>query len=153
VIAPAPRTCKRCGASDWERGRCAACVRAYQRTPEFRLYQRSYRYGLTVEQYVSLGTTCWMCNKEGLAGLDRQIDHDHDHCPVGRGCTDCVRGILCRDCNTLEGIFSRNPQLTPYEMLTTYRARPDLYPFRGSGPSGTRTQDQRVKGPLLYQLS
>lgn len=33
------------------------------------------------------------------------LDHDHSCCPVGRSCTNCVRGILCHKCNTAAGLL------------------------------------------------
>lgn len=34
-----------------------------------------------------------------------KIDHSHAHCPSQRGCRDCVRGWLCHECNTAEGLL------------------------------------------------
>ena len=33
------------------------------------------------------------------------VDHDHQCCPGKRSCGQCVRGILCRSCNTGLGCF------------------------------------------------
>ena len=33
------------------------------------------------------------------------IDHVHGHCEGTRGCMECVRGRLCRACNTGIGMF------------------------------------------------
>lgn len=30
-------------------------------------------------------------------------DHDHECCPGARSCGVCVRGIVCYDCNNIEG--------------------------------------------------
>ena len=36
------------------------------------------------------------------------IDHDHNCCPGDHSCGDCVRGILCPDCNRGLGSFHDN---------------------------------------------
>lgn len=47
----------------------------------------------------------------GACGETRRlsVDHDHAHCAGERGCKDCVRGYLCRACNTAEGLL-RSPE-------------------------------------------
>ena len=34
------------------------------------------------------------------------VDHDHGHCPGKKGCSECVRGLLCHDCNAALGYFN-----------------------------------------------
>lgn len=46
-----------------------------------------------------------------------KIDHDHNHCPTHKGCRECVRGYLCHQCNTAEGLLrtaTRARQLADY---------------------------------------
>lgn len=38
-----------------------------------------------------------------------RLDHDHECCPVGRWCVQCVRGLLCRSCNYGLGCFKDSP--------------------------------------------
>lgn len=33
------------------------------------------------------------------------LDHDHNCCPTGSSCSNCVRGILCHKCNTAAGLL------------------------------------------------
>lgn len=33
------------------------------------------------------------------------IDHDHNCCPPARACSNCIRGVLCKSCNTGLGSF------------------------------------------------
>jgi len=47
---------------------------------------------------------CWICKVETAT----VIDHDHD-CNRDKGCEDCVRGVLCRQCNWGLGNFRDNP--------------------------------------------
>lgn len=39
------------------------------------------------------------------------VDHDHSCCPVGtHSCGRCVRGLICRDCNTAAGLLADQPE-------------------------------------------
>lgn len=40
---------------------------------------------------------------------DLKVDHDHSCCPAETSCGRCVRGYLCHDCNTAEGLL-RTPE-------------------------------------------
>lgn len=65
------------------------------------------RHGITLVEarklWAEQGTCCANCEKEGpvvyYPSHDWPIDHDHSCCP-GRGCGNCVRGIVCHQCNT-----------------------------------------------------
>lgn len=62
-------------------------------------------HGLTVEQYdqvlLEQGGGCAVCGATEPGGRWGRfhIDHDHEHCPGFWGCGDCVRGLLCNNCN------------------------------------------------------
>jgi hypothetical protein len=64
------------------------------------------RYGLTRERYMQLSADgCAACGAtENLC-----IDHDHSCCPAGRSCGQCVRGALCKPCNTAAGYLRDDP--------------------------------------------
>lgn len=62
------------------------------------------KYGLTVEDYNNIlekqNYSCAICSSKNFL----QVDHDHKCCSENaRSCGDCVRGILCRNCNTILG--------------------------------------------------
>ena len=50
---------------------------------------------------------CWICQKDTAT----HIDHDHSCCPRAGSCGKCVRGMLCRLCNTGLGMFRDNISL------------------------------------------
>jgi hypothetical protein len=67
---------------------------------------RYKRYGLTKEQFELLveraGGKCECCGKKFSKGREECIDHDHN--------TNCVRGILCKECNTGLGLLGDTKQ-------------------------------------------
>ena len=66
------------------------------------------RMGLTPDEFDALskvqGGACAIC---GQVPEDQRlsVDHDHDCCGKGRACKRCIRGLLCRGCNTGLGAF------------------------------------------------
>jgi hypothetical protein len=64
-------------------------------------------YGITLEQYDALverqGGVCAICQRPPAEGKNLDVDHDHACCPDvrrARGCGGCVRGLLCKSCNS-----------------------------------------------------
>lgn len=43
---------------------------------------------------------CAVCQRPPLEGKYLDVDHDHACCPSNRSCGRCVRGLLCRSCNS-----------------------------------------------------
>jgi len=69
------------------------------------------RYSLSREQFLGMLTdqddACAICRVpfrrmpgETSSRSDIHIDHDHSCCPEHQSCGRCVRGLLCRSCNT-----------------------------------------------------
>lgn len=110
-------------------GKCISCVRSYQnqfyrksrqKNPEeFFLNQRKQmlwtKYRMTVEQYDDMllkqGGSCALCPRTPGQSENFVVDHDHSCCPGARSCGKCIRGILCRPCNTVLGLVNDSPEV------------------------------------------
>lgn len=88
-----------------------------------------YYYNITLDQYNEMldsqNHVCAIC--EGTnesSGKDLFVDHDHSCCPGGRSCGECVRGLLCNDCNLSIGRMRDDPiRLTKaVEYILEFRA-------------------------------
>jgi hypothetical protein len=87
--------------NEMEKARKRAALRGTGRDSRLR-----GRYGITESDYDAMlaaqGGVCWIC-KEPPSRIRLAVDHDHDCCPGGKSCGECVRGLLCTPCNTLLG--------------------------------------------------
>jgi hypothetical protein len=103
------RECRQCGRDrDQER---AAADPMYRRR-----YHLKRRYGMTLEDYDAMlkrqGGGCAVCHATP-GGRVLHVDHDHSCCPMDadKTCGQCIRGLLCDDCNRGLGSFQDNPDL------------------------------------------
>lgn len=74
----------------------------------YRARQRCTKHGLTVERYEEMldaqGGKCAACRRRPAAC----VDHDHTCCPGERSCGECVRGLLCKQCNFALGLLQED---------------------------------------------
>ena len=116
---------------------CRDCTNVYSRTWRLKNKERTRKYhaerqalrringhdkrkrieahGLTVEQWdarlASQGGGCAICGAtEAGGGRDWAIDHDHSCCPGKFSCGQCVRGLLCHNCNVGIGMLKDSPE-------------------------------------------
>lgn len=62
-------------------------------------YRRNY--SLSNDQILQIPDKCEACGAAGPV----VVDHDHDCCPGDRSCGKCVRGYICRKCNSGIGLL------------------------------------------------
>ena len=88
-----------------------------------RLARTLLAMGLTIEWYDSQPQKCAVCGTTEPGEKGWCIDHDHQCCPYGvrQGCSKCVRGLLCNNCNRGLGYFKDDP--VRLQAAITYLAR------------------------------
>lgn len=84
------------------------------RYPKERERERTVlKHGLNILAYYDIlaqqGWRCAICGEVQDKETSFFIDHDHTHCPGQFSCGNCIRGLLCRKCNTGLGMFRDNP--------------------------------------------
>jgi hypothetical protein len=90
----------------------------------------AHAHGTTVAKLLELqGSDAPECAACGSTA-DLKVDHDHACCPAGQSCGQCVRGYLCHECNTAEGLLKtpdRAMALAAYmQRIARQEGTPDL---------------------------
>lgn len=78
--------------------------------------QQAWRFNISQVELVKFWGKgkCWNFGCENIGNL--HMDHDHSCCPPGKykrgkhSCGNCVRGMLCKDCNTTLGQMKESPR-------------------------------------------
>lgn len=64
------------------------------------------RYGISLEQFNSILTSqdnvCKICSRSSKRFV---VDHDHGCCETRKTCGNCIRGIICENCNRALGLI------------------------------------------------
>lgn len=110
-LAPDQRKCRpgcTCGRHDKVRQPPKVLTREERREAKLR-----HMHGITTVEYDAMlaaqGGGCKMCGAVPDTGKRFfPVDHDHSCCPGQRHCRDCIRGILCQDCNVLVGFVEHD---------------------------------------------
>lgn len=104
--------------SDGLNSRCKSCQVAYNKSrydkdPDaFKFKRIKKRYNIEKDEYLEMTKNgCYVCGSFILL----HIDHDHNCCPSNalqdNTCGNCIRGVLCKNCNTAEGLLMSSPEI------------------------------------------
>jgi len=115
------KLCTKCGKpGKFRKGRdvCVVCSHAKyiawrKKHPDYVRRSNLSRWKLTLEKFEEIkaeqNNSCLICGREFFE--TPAVDHDHKCCPSGKSCGKCIRGLLCRACNTGLGNFGDNLEL------------------------------------------
>jgi hypothetical protein len=106
---------------DGRRGTCKSCHASYMKQYYYENPEKTKRknkqirhnwkkHRISEEQYNNLlslyGGKCHSCKINNATS----IDHNHACCPGGYSCGECVRGVLCHNCNSSLGLLKDSRQ-------------------------------------------
>ncbi|WP_171060169.1 endonuclease domain-containing protein [Streptomyces montanus] len=110
-----------------------------------------WRYGLTIARFNAVLRVqnfaialCGDNEEEDDFGIPHtkasnwHIDHDHTCCGPGSSCGNCVRGLLCRQCNM--------EYLPAYERLPAHMRDSALFNTYLTDPPAQRPEAEVIKG-------
>lgn len=121
---------------DGRKGRCHSCERQHQyewraahperwqeiqqghhvrRTPDRWKSRIKAEYNITFEEFERMlaaqGGGCAICGgARNGPGKRFHVDHDHTCCPRVGSCGNCIRGLLCGNCNAAIGLLGEDPK-------------------------------------------
>ena len=92
-----------------------------------------------LEMLKAQGNVCKICGTTEPGNKGWMVDHDHSCCGKVRRCKKCIRGILCRGCNSMLG-FSRD-NIETLRIAISY-----LEEYNESKVSDANVQSDDVRG-------
>lgn len=107
--------------ADGKQSHCKSCNRTSaakwrERNPgKWREVDLRHKYKMSQADYdkmlASQNGVCAICGGINDNGRMLAVDHNHDCCPGKRSCGNCVRQLLCGNCNNGLGRFKDNAAL------------------------------------------
>lgn len=108
-----------------------------------------FRFKMSLQEYKDMlaaeGGVCFICRRPEEDKRRFSVDHDHRCCPKNEGktCGQCVRGLLCQNCNALLGFAQDNLEIL---------ARAQDYLKRYARTPKTDAGNERQAGAILEQV-
>ncbi len=93
-----------------------------------RIYHLKSKYGLSADRFTKIlqeqGGCCSICRRTLHGRQAPCVDHDHRCCPGRKSCGRCIRGLLCKTCNSHLGWLESGRWILPraIEYLAAARA-------------------------------
>lgn len=79
------------------------------------IIERMRHYGIDAHTFQALIAAqcgcCAICDRPFEVEEIPVVDHDHECCPSRKTCGQCVRGLLCAQCNQALGLFKDDPDI------------------------------------------
>jgi len=104
---------RQAAAADGLTARCMDCTKIRIVEQRFGMAEGSYLKMLAEQNGV-----CYLCHKPDPRGHSLSVDHDHACCPERSSCGECVRRLLCGNCNTAIGLLREDVDVM--ERATAY---------------------------------
>jgi len=112
----APMQCTHEDGCDREAKAKGQCMKHYMRGR----YKQT-RHGISADQKIELlnqqGGVCAICGTDSPGANGWEVDHDHECCAGKNSCGNCIRGLLCLNCNSGISRFEDSPALLGQAIL------------------------------------
>jgi hypothetical protein len=112
------RTCPQCGVTHRSaRNLCSSCTSepGNRKARDRRFNLEPGQYDLMLQLQGGLCQICHLPEKSVSSRTGKSyslpVDHDRTCCPGDVSCGECVRGLICRNCNVLLGMSGNSPEV------------------------------------------